>query len=148
MSTTTEQRADTLNSLLRGEISAVETYDKAIKKVGDDPRGSQLQQMRTDHADAVARLREHIRAHTTEEPAESSGAWGVWAKCVQTTANLFGDKAAMKALKEGEEHGIKEYEKALEDESLTPACREEIRSNLLPRTRSHVTILDSLMDAE
>ncbi len=143
-----KQRADTLNSLLRGEISAVETYDKAIRKVGDDPRGRQLRQMRADHDDAAARLREHIQAHTVEEPSDDSGPWGEWARFVQGAANLFGNKAAMKSLKEGEEHGVKEYEKALEDESLTPACRDEIRSVLLPRTRSHIQTLDSLMDAE
>lgn len=45
-----------------------------------------------------------------ETPVHDSGAWGEWAKLVMGTAKLLGDKAALKALKEGEESGLKEYQ--------------------------------------
>ncbi len=147
MSSVREERGEALNTLLRGEISAGETYKQAIDKAGDDPRASELRRMCTEHESAATQLRLHVSAHSSEEPDESSGAWGAWAKTVQGTMNLFGDKASLKALKEGEEHGVKEYEDALEEDSLSADCRELIRGTLLPQTREHINTLDRLMDA-
>ena len=50
-----------LNSFLRGELSAVETYDQAIAKLGDDPavRGK-LDNCRTSHQLRATLLREEI----------------------------------------------------------------------------------------
>jgi len=67
---------------------------------------------------------------------------------VEGAAKLFGNKAAIKALKEGEEHGIKEYEKALEDDELPPECKALIRTRLLPQTQAHIPVLDRLMEAQ
>lgn len=147
MSTTTEKRAKTLNSLLRGEISAVETYEKGMEKVGDDPRAAQLRSIHQEHIEACNELRRHVREHTNEDPSQDSGAWGTWAKVVTSVASLFGDKSALKALKEGEEHGVKEYEEALEDENLTPECNTAISTKLLPQTRRHIETLDRIMDS-
>ena len=56
--------------------------------------------------------------------------------------------AALKALKEGEEHGIKDYESALHGPDLPAECKSLIQSSLLPRCRSHVPVLDRLMSAK
>jgi hypothetical protein len=61
---------------------------------------------------------------------------------VQGAAKLFGAKAAIKALKEGEEHGIHDYEDALEDERVPAEVKELISTTLLPRTRAHLPVLD------
>lgn len=60
---------------------------------------------------------------------------------------MFGNTAALKALKEGEEHGVKSYEDALADDDLPAECKELIRIRLLPQTRAHVAVLDRLMEA-
>jgi hypothetical protein len=52
----------------------------------------------------------------------------------------------MKALKEGEEHGVKDYEDALKDANFPVECQTLIRSTLLPQTRSHIQVLDQLMN--
>src|SRR5690606_2319448 len=109
-----------INSLLRGEISAAETYKMAIDKVSesaDDPAFASvsiLREMQEDHGRAAQLLRERVRS-LGGEPSESSGAWGALAQTVQGTMNLFGDAAALKSLKEGEEHGLKDYTEALSD---------------------------------
>jgi hypothetical protein len=54
----------------------------------------------------------------------------------------------MKALKEGEEHGLKDYESALNQEKLPADCKELIRSKLLPKARSHLQTLDRLMSSK
>jgi uncharacterized protein (TIGR02284 family) len=139
-----------LNSLLRGEISAAETYRMAIDKVQDSDDAavasntSILQQMQEDHGRAAQALRERIR-QLGGEPADSSGAWGTWAQTVQGTMNLFGDTSALKGLKEGEEHGLKDYREALDDVDASTAS--VVRNELIPAQQRHISMLDQLINA-
>jgi uncharacterized protein (TIGR02284 family) len=140
-------RTDTLNSLLRGELSAVETYQQALTKLSDEPGALDLRRIEAEHREAVNLLRQHILDHG-DQPDSSSGAWGAWAKAVTGTAQVFGKAAALKALKEGEEHGIKSYENALKDKDLDAEARMLIESTLLPQTRAHVPVLDRLLETK
>jgi uncharacterized protein (TIGR02284 family) len=140
-----EKTTKMLNELLRGEISAVETYRQALQKVGDVPGSQQLNMVHQDHTRAVTQLREHVRRYGGE-PAEGSGGWGAFAKAVQGTANIFGDESSLKALKEGEEHGVKEYQEALEEDGLPAECKTLIQQELLPKQQMHISILDNLME--
>jgi hypothetical protein len=149
MAMTTTQNLETLNSLLRGEMSALETYRQAIQKLENDnaPGASELHALRRDHRDAADALWHHLEAHG-EKPSEDSGPWGAFAQAVTGTAKLFGNTAALKALKEGEEHGVKDYEDALKDEHLPEECKVLIRGQLLPRQREHVAVVDRLMNRQ
>lgn len=135
---------DTLNSLLRGELSAVETYNQALSKLGDTKGAAELRRIHSQHREAAATLRQHVEQHGGQ-PDQTSGAWGAFARAVEGTAKLFGNDAALKALKEGEEHGINAYEKALRDTGLPADCGTLIRSRLLPQARAHLPVLDRLM---
>jgi uncharacterized protein (TIGR02284 family) len=146
MAQTEEKVQDTLNSLLRGELAATETYQQALAKVGDEPGAAELRRIHAEHREAANTLRQHVR-HRGGEPDHGSGAWGAFAKAVEGTAKLFGDGAALKALKEGEEHGIKEYEAALKEAELPAECRSLIGTTLLPQTREHVRVLDRHLTA-
>ena len=134
-------------SLLRGEISATETYEKALKQVGDEPGAQELRRIATEHRDAVNLLRNQITLEG-DAPDDDSGAWGAFARTVQGTANVFGDKSALKALKEGEEHGLKEYRDALEDRHTPAELGRVIRDDLLPRQQEHIRTLDRLIDQQ
>jgi uncharacterized protein (TIGR02284 family) len=137
---------NTLNSLLRGEMSAIETYRQAIEKLGDvhDPLVEELRAMQRDHRDASEVLWKHVEQHGGK-PSEGSGPWGAFAKAIEGTAKLLGNTSALKALKEGEEHGLKDYEDALNDHDLPADCQALIRG-LIPRQRAHITTLDGLMN--
>ncbi len=130
---------DALNELLRGEISAIETYRQAQETA----ESSDLHHFAKDHRDAADQLRHHVEQHGGK-PSEGSGAWGSWAKMVEGTAKLFGNAASLKALKEGEEHGLKNYESALENKDMSPECLTLIRS-LGTKQREHITGLDRLI---
>jgi uncharacterized protein (TIGR02284 family) len=143
----TDHTVDTLNSLLHGELSAAETYRQALEKVGQANGSAELRRLHQEHVQAANTLRQHIH-QKGGEPDQGSGAWGTFAKAIEGTATLFGNTAALKALKTGEESGLKSYEKALEDSSLPADCLILIRSTLLPQTRSHIPILDQLLDAK
>lgn len=139
-----DQRVDQLNSLLRGEISAVETYKQAIEKVGDEHASdaTALRAIAQEHGEHAQALREEV-LRLGAEPEKSSGPWGAWAKIVQGTAKLFGDASALKALKEGEEHGLKDYEEALDD--VDDSARTLIRKQLIPNQQRHIATLDGMM---
>ncbi len=136
-----------LNSLLRGELAATETYQQALDKMKSEPGAAELSRIHVEHREAANTIRQHVH-EVGGQPDKGSGAWGTWAKAVEGTAKLFGTTAALKALKEGEEHGIKEYEKALADEELPAVCKTLIRTQLLPQTQAHIPTLDRLMTAK
>jgi uncharacterized protein (TIGR02284 family) len=138
---------DILNRLLRGELAATETYQQALAKVGNDPRSAELRRLHDSHRTAANEIRQHIHQHGGK-PDQGSGSWGTWAKTVEGAAKIFGNAAAVKALKEGEEHGIKDYEAALNDQNLPAECKDLIRNRLLPQTRSHIPALDRFIDAQ
>src|SRR5688500_10818050 len=104
---------DVMNSFLRGEISAVETYRQALDKIdGPADTRSLLQQCMASHQQRVETLRTMVQA-LGGSPADGSGPWGTFAKLVEGGAKLFGDKAAIAALEEGEDHGRDDYRRDL-----------------------------------
>ena len=68
----------------------------------------------------------------------------MWAKTVQGTMSLFGDTASLKALKEGEEHGLKDYQEALDDVDANSA--QLIQNQLIPAQQRHINLLDQLIN--
>jgi len=137
---------DVCNSLLRGELSAVETYSQAISKYSGKPVLAELQRIRSEHAESAARLTENVRS-MGGTPETDSGAWGVFAKAVQGAANLFGADSAIESLQRGEEKGREDYQDALEDVEVMAGCKTLIRSELLPKVERHIAILERLEDA-
>lgn len=148
MTPNTDETVRQLNSLLRGEISAAETYRMAMDKLSASPDNAShadlLRQMQEDHGRAAQMLRQQIQS-LGGEASDSSGAWGAWAQTVQGTMNLFGDASALKGLKEGEEHGLHDYQEALDDVDNQSAGL--IRTQLIPNQQKHIDLLDQLIRA-
>jgi len=135
MRTETDKSVDALNELLRGEISAVETYRQAINKLGGSPAVSQLEGCRRSHEQRIAKLRDQV-SRLGGQPAKESGAWGAFARLFEGGAKAFGEKAAVSALEEGEDHGLKLYRTDLE--KLDAASRLLVETDLLPaQERTH-----------
>lgn len=130
-----DEDIDQLNSFLRGEISAVETYGQAIDKVDDATALSVLRDNRTDHERRAELLRQRVRA-LGGRPADGSGVWGSFAQAVEGGAKMFGTSAAISALEEGEDHGLADYRRDLT--SLSPEARSFVFDHLLPaQQRTH-----------
>ena len=134
------EAADELNELLRGEVSAVETYHQAMKTVS----APELTQALKHHEDAVSTLQEQIRK-VGGTPVQSSGVWGTWASAVTGAAKVISRDAALKALKEGEEHGVKEYEEKLKDDDVPAEAKNIIQERFLPAQKAHIASLDAIM---
>src|SRR5919106_1023274 len=88
---------------------------EAVRQLNGFLRG----EIQEEHGRAAQAIRDRIR-ELGGEPSDSSGAWGAWAKLVEGTASVFGgDSGSLKALKEGEEHGLKDYNEGLDDIDAT-----------------------------
>jgi uncharacterized protein (TIGR02284 family) len=141
---TASNQPSQLDDLIRGELAAVKSYDYAISKVKDENEKKQLEAMRNDHQNAVKTLKQYATSEVKED-AKDSGAWGTFAKSWTCAGSLFGDKNAMRALKQGEEHGVREYEEALEDATIQKELKQKIRADLLPKQRDHINKINSLL---
>jgi hypothetical protein len=143
-----DEAAQQLNSLRRGEIAASETYRMAIDKLmrdGRDPsRVAVLRVMQREHVQVAEIFRKRI-AEMGGVSDDSSGGWGAWAKVAMGTAQLFGDSAALHALRDGEEYGLKEMRSAIEN--LDAASAELVEKAMIPAQRRHVQRITSLIDA-
>jgi rubrerythrin len=109
-----ERIVDVLNSFLRGEQSAVETYRQALEKVSDAPYRTPLEECLRSHSERVRALTERI-LRLGGKPSQGSGPWGAFAKLVEGTAKVFGHKTAIAALEEGEDHGLRDYRQDIDN---------------------------------
>jgi uncharacterized protein DUF2383 len=133
---------DTLNELLRGELSAVESYDKALPAVEDKPAlRSDLQECRASHELRVERIRRVI-VDVGGEPAHASGAWGLFAKAVAGGARALGWKTVITTLEEGEDHGLKEYNDAMP--RLGESVRQLVTTQLYPEQQHTHSVMSAL----
>jgi demethoxyubiquinone hydroxylase (CLK1/Coq7/Cat5 family) len=133
--TDTEKNVDQLNSFLRGEMSAVETYRQALEAMKTSAHASTLTECKQSHEQRVAILTEEIRK-LGGKPADSSGAWGSFTKLVEGGAAALGEKPAIYALEEGEDHGNADYKRDVP--KLDPSVRAIIEQRVVPlQRRSH-----------
>lgn len=130
-----QKNVEQLNSFLRGEISAVETYRQALEALKSSTYGSKIAECKQSHEQRIAILTAEIR-RLGGTPAESSGAWGAFAKAVEGGAAVLGEKAAIAALEEGEDHGNADYRRDVS--KLDPGVRAVIEEKVMPlQFRSH-----------
>ena len=117
-----------LNSLLRGEISAVETYNQAISHLSSEPVADLIAN-RDCHSKRVAVLKHNIAEHGGT-PDATSGLWGSLTKLVEKGAALISAKTVIAALEEGEDRGLAQYRSPGD---LDPSSIQLIHTILLPR---------------
>jgi bacterioferritin (cytochrome b1) len=129
--TNKNKNIDQLNSFLRGEISAVETYRLALERLASDsPARPQLDAVMTSHARRVNTLRDRIR-NLGGHPSENSGPWGTLVKAVETGAKVLGDRVVIAVLEQGEDHGLNDYISDMN--KLDPEARDLVSNELLPQ---------------
>ena len=131
-----------LNSFLRGELSAVETYRMALDKLDKASFARmQLQSCMSSHQQRVDILKGKIM-ELGGTPADGSGAWGVFAQAVQGVSDVLGDKVAISALETGEDHGLADYRQDMS--KLEGDARQLIISQLLPKQEETHRTMSSL----
>ena len=141
---------ETLDKLLKNELSATETYQQTLDILREDAElgdSVALMPIYENHKEAVSSLQTKIR-YLGGTPAEDPGAWGTWAKIVLGGADLLGKETVLKALQEGEKNGAEDYEEALKSPELPSDIRSLIETKLLPAQQAHIRTLDRLLGEE
>jgi len=132
-----------LSELIRGEMSAVKSIDTVLGKIKDTKDQETLRSLREDHVRAIDRLKQFAGSDfSMNEEVNSSGPWGSFASAFTGGASFFGDKAAIKALKVGEEHGVNEYRELLKNSDISPEIRQVVESELLPQQERHLSTIN------
>jgi demethoxyubiquinone hydroxylase (CLK1/Coq7/Cat5 family) len=135
-----DERIAICDKLLRGELSAIESYTQALVKFGNHDDKKPLEQILASHENSASRLRQHI-AEMGGMPSVSSGMWGDFATALESSAAMLGESPALAVLQAGEEHGIRQYEEALNDPRVTEDFKTVIRQHLLPTVQENVLTL-------
>jgi uncharacterized protein (TIGR02284 family) len=107
------QTIDQLNSFLRGELAAVETYEHALRTLVDFPFRDTLEECANSHLRRVNFLSREVRRRGGK-PAASSGPWGMFVRAIEGTSAKMGVTSAIAMLEEGEDHGRNDYDRDIE----------------------------------
>lgn len=130
-----ESDINQLNSFLKDERAAVETYRQCIDKLDDPEVLADLSSLQDSHQRRVAMLSEKVK-ELGGTPEAESGMWGTFAKMVEGSARMLGSKSALAALEEGEDKGRDNYESKAD--KLSTSCQAFINGSVLPeQRRSH-----------
>jgi Domain of unknown function (DUF2383) len=143
------QNVDTIEKLLKDELSATETYQKALDELnfpGGKFMTNSITPMFGDHKAAVSMLQEQM-LKLGGKPPKASGAWGSWPKLILENADLLGKRSALKVLLEGEKSWAADYTEALKDSALSTEIRSLIETKLLPNQELHIRSLDRVLEA-
>lgn len=138
-----QNKTNFLNKILRGEISAVASYEQVIPTFKNYAERFRLEGMRNDHDLIIVKLKMLIE-QSRIVPDETSGVWGAAIATLVGAANLMGRTVSLKALQEGEEHGLKLYYEAL-DLNLTKEEYEVISTQIISTLNRHITSLESMI---
>ena len=76
------------------------------------------------------------------QPSDTAGAWGAMVRVIETGAALLGDKVAVAALEEGEDHGLRDYR--IDLDSLSGDTRQLVMTELIPKQAETHRMLSDL----
>ncbi len=143
------QNVTTIEKLLKDELSATVTYQKALEELafpGGRFMTNSITPMLGDHKAAVSLLQEQM-VKLGGTPPKTSDAWGSWPKLVVENADLLCKRSALKVLIDGEIKGETYYAEVLKDPTLSADFRALIETKLLPDQQLHIRSLDRVLEA-
>jgi hypothetical protein len=126
-SPTTPATIDHLSALLRRELSAVETYGRAIAALAASPI-PELDVNCNCHARRVRTLSQLVTERGGTPPT-TPGFWGAITGAMSEAGSVLGRRAILTVLAKGEEQGLREYRGALG--GVDERCRRLIERDLI-----------------
>lgn len=142
--TTNEIKNESINEILRGEISAFESYEQIFDKIESDAEKKRLSEFRNEHLAAIDFWKNQAQMQGAKSETDS----GIWGKAVEAfvgTSKLFGNTVALRALKEGEEHGLNNYKDLLGRDDLTSLQKDQIKRQFIPTQEKHINSLNAMI---
>jgi hypothetical protein len=135
---------EALLSLYRGEVSAVQAYDRALTKFAGQPEEPTVREIHDEHVEAVRLLDGELEKHGIKTP-ESSGAWGFVANAIHTLTSLVNDEVPLKVLQRGEEFGLADYAQAIAAQGFEPEFVQKLHEGHA-RCQRHIAQIQHLRD--
>ena len=125
-----------LNALLRGELAAVNAYQRALRSAEGRATvdAAEILRFASEHQRTVAALQGAVR-EMGGVPSSEAGTWGAFV--------LLRDTATLRELLDGEQSGLSMYESA--HGSLEGEARDLVTRELIPRQRKHVAELSAII---
>jgi len=130
-----------LNSFLRGELAALDTYGQCLEHVQTPHVIFQLRALLASHQRRAEALTTRIE-ELGGKPAESAGLWGCLTHVIEGGAGFLGQQVALTALGEGEALGLADYEKHVKN--LSSLQRIFVQVQILPEQRRSQEIMKGL----
>jgi uncharacterized protein (TIGR02284 family) len=137
----------TLNDLAALDFDAIEAYEAAIKRLGDQRDKDQLRQFMGDHQRHTVELGSFVSKYGAQ-PVDKADIKMVLTKGKVVLAGLVGDKAILAAMKSNEDETNAAYEKALARQGLPQAVRDLLNRNLGDERRHRQWIEQRLANME
>ncbi len=139
------EAVEDLNALLKGELSAVETYNQALPKVENKEIAGVLSDCLASHEMRVGKLTDAIKEFGGT-PESDTGVWGSWAKVLSGGASVFGDDATLAALEQEEDAQSSDYEWRLM--RMHGDHRSLVKEELFPEQQRFRSMLSQLLNVE
>jgi hypothetical protein len=133
-----------IDEILRGEMSASDSYEQVASNLSSDVEKSRLNEFKQEHLAAI----DFWKTQATVDGAVPETDSGVWGKAVEAfvgTSKLLGNTSALRALREGEEHGLKNYQELLERDDLTTVQKNQIKRQFIPTQEKHINSLNAMI---
>lgn len=136
--------AQYLNTLLRGEIAAVNSYDLARKKFATDAAIKTIDKILFNHKSNVDFLKKKIFSKN-ETPSTNTGAWGLAVELIIKSTKFLGETPLIMALREGEDLGLKDYKYFLSSNVPENKSIHVIKNQIIPNTENNILLLNKLL---
>lgn len=139
-----KEHIDTLNELLKGELMAINIYEK-VKGIQQDEQVSDMfKKFEEDHQRHAEKLSQRI-IELGGEPKEGTGLAGIMADISSIFKSLRGPEEIMKQVYSGEDKGIHAYEDRIDE--IDPVSQEIVRG-IMEEDHEHLKWFKARMEEE
>jgi bacterioferritin (cytochrome b1) len=139
-----QQYIDTLNELLKGELMAIQVYDKTKEIQGDAQVQEMLDKFKKDHKRHTDLLTQRIK-ELGGIPENKTGFPGIMSDVTAMVNSIRGPKHLLKQVYDGEDKGINAYEERLE--KLDPVSQYVVRG-IMQEDHEHLKFFKERMEKE
>ncbi|AXR06138.1 DUF2383 domain-containing protein [Salinimonas sediminis] len=134
-----DKGAKLLKELCEADFDAIEAYEEAIKRLDDKSIADKLAQYRTDHVSHTEVLNRFLKTRN-EEMVDGPDAKRLLTEGKVVIADLFGDKAILKAMVANEKIMVKAYEEARDSDALNVDEKAQLAKHYDDEKRHHAWI--------
>lgn len=110
----TNEMIDKLNSLIRLDNDALNSYNKVIEVIEEAALKTEITRFRDDHKRHVSVLSELVKSYGGEASAEEKDVRGLFLGGATALQSLFGVEGALKSLHAGEKITNKNYSESVQ----------------------------------